>query len=318
MEKVTGYTPLEILQMSPTEFFKGAEREYILEKIKLVFETGSADAEVLFYAKNGTARPYYFKASRSIYEGKPCLLGTGIDITDRKAAESKLEESYRDIRKLTAHLQHIREEERSHIAREIHDELGQQLTVLKMDISWLNKRLGEDAETAVKKKMKELLDMLDGTVKTVRRISSELRPSMLDDLGLVATMEWQMGEFQKRTGIKTKMRATETDLHLSADNSTGLFRIFQESLTNVARHAGASEVVIILEMEDNFVELSIRDNGVGFEVQQAGNKKTLGILGMRERAHLMGGDYDLHSIPGEGTLVKVRLPAGNNKKNKKS
>ena len=318
MEKVTGYTPIEILQMSPTEFFRGAEKDYILEKIRLVFETGSADAEVLFYAKNGTSRPYYFKATRSIYEGKPCLLGTGIDITDRKAAESKLEESYRDIRKLTAHLQHIREEERSHIAREIHDELGQQLTVLKMDISWLNKRLGEDAESAVKKKMRELLEMLDGTVKTVRRISSELRPSMLDDLGLVATMEWQMGEFQKRTGIKTKMKATETDLHLSADNTTGLFRIFQESLTNVARHAGASEVMIILEMEGNHVELSIRDNGVGFEMQQARNKKTLGILGMRERAHLMGGDYNLHSVPGEGTIVKVRLPAGNNKKNKKS
>ncbi len=318
MEKVTGYTPLEILQMSATEFFKGDERDYIIEKIRVVFESGSADAEVLFYAKNGTARPYFFKATRSIYEGKPCMLGTGIDITDRKAAESKLEESYRDIRKLTAHLQHIREEERSHIAREIHDELGQQLTVLKMDISWLNKRLGENAESAVKKKMKELLEMLDGTVKTVRRISSELRPSMLDDLGLVATMEWQMGEFQKRTGIKTKMKATESDLHLSADNSTGLFRIFQESLTNVARHAGASEVMIILEMDDNYVELSIRDNGVGFEVQEAGNKKTLGILGMRERAHLMGGDYDLHSAPGEGTLVKVRLPAGNNKKNKKS
>ena len=237
------------------------------------------------------------------------MLGTIQDITERKKAELDLEESYKAVRKLTEHLQNIREEERTHIAREIHDELGQQLTVLKMDISWLNKKIGITADDTVKQKMKELLDMLDGTVKTIRRISSELRPSLLDDLGLIVAMEWHLKEFANRSGVKTKFLETETaEPSISLAAKTGLYRIFQESLTNVARHARARKVIISLHQNENIIILKIEDDGVGFDVKKSTMQRTLGILGMKERTLMMGGSYIINSKPGKGTIVEVSIP----------
>lgn len=238
-------------------------------------------------------------------------MGTLSDVTERRKAEAELEQSYKSIRQLTDHLQNIREEERTHIAREIHDELGQQLTVLKMDISWLNKKIETTADDPVKQKMKDLLDMLNETVKTVRRISSELRPSLLDDLGLVAAMEWHLAEFEKRAGIKTSFSEPEEDIKLPDDVKTCLFRIFQESLTNVARHADAEKVKVSLEHKDEKFILRIADNGKGFDKNKIADKRTLGILGMRERTAMIGGTYDIISTPGKGTTVLVTVPLGN-------
>ena len=235
------------------------------------------------------------------------LLGTGIDISDRKKAEKELEASNETLRKLTEHLQNIREEERSHIAREIHDELGQQLTVLKMDISWLNKKI-ESEDEKVKFRMKELVGMIDTTVRSVRKISSELRPSMLDDLGLAAAIEWQGQELEKRSGIKVNMQLGVSDLKLPNNIAITLFRIFQESFTNVARHADATEVNVSLRLTGNNLELLIRDNGSGFDVTGIENKKTLGILGMRERVTIINGEYSIESAPGKGTMVRVCVP----------
>lgn len=222
-------------------------------------------------------------------------------------AEQELEDSYKAIRKLTDHLQNIREDERTNIAREIHDELGQQLTVLKMDVSWLNKKF-TNVDEPVRQKMKGLLNMLDGTVKTVRRISSELRPSLLDDLGLVAAMEWQLNEFEKRSDIKTRFSCPEEEEEFPNNVKTGLFRIFQESLTNVVRHSNAKKLIISLERGvDSFI-LSIQDDGKGFDKQKVADKKTLGILGMKERALMIGGTYDITSTPGKGTTVMVTVP----------
>ena len=194
-EVVTGYSAKEIAGLHPTQFFEGEEKIYIEQRIAKVFSKGVSDAEADFIFKNGDRKPYYFKALLVDFEGRPCLLGTGIDISDRKKAEKELNDSYKAIRKLTSHLQNVREEDRAHIAREIHDELGQQLTVLKMDVSWISKKIGP-TDDIIKQKMNDLLNMLDETVKTVRRISSELRPSLLDDLGLTAAMEWQLQEFK--------------------------------------------------------------------------------------------------------------------------
>lgn len=230
------------------------------------------------------------------------------DMTERIRTEEELKDSYKAIRKLTAHLQNIREEERSHIAREIHDELGQQLTVLKMDVSWLNKKLGSD-DPVIIEKIHELLTMLDNIVKSVRRISSELRPSLLDDLGLIAAMEWQLNEFEKRSGIKTKLVAPEKELLLSNNVKTALFRIFQESLTNVVRHSGAQNLSVNLEQKNGDFILSISDNGKGFDKQAIAEKRTLGILGMNERSQMIGGTYEIISEPGKGTHVSVKVPA---------
>lgn len=432
LEKVTGYSGKEIAEMHPLDLFPEQEKEYIGKRIEGVFINGSNDAEANFLTKSGEKVPYYFKAVMMHYDGKPCLLGSGTDITERKKAEEliraserkykllfesnpqpmwmfdlpayniidvndaaasqygytreeflslqasdlrpaedvekfrkyldtnfregvhyagawrhkkksgeiiyvdilshdivyeekpvrlilannitdkyiaeeKLKESYEAIRELTGHIQNIREEERSHIAREIHDELGQQLTVLKMDVSWLNKKVGHSDEM-VANKLKSLAEMLDGTVKTVRRISSELRPSLLDDLGLVAAIDWYLKEFSRRSGIGTIFEEPELELDIPDKFKTGLYRIFQESLTNVARHSGASSVKVVLEEKDNYLVLSISDNGHGFDPEKSKSKRTLGILGMRERSMMMGGIYEINSQPGKGTMITVSVP----------
>jgi len=306
-EVVTGYTGNEIASMHPLDFFDDDEKYYISERIGNVFKDGQSDAEADFVSRDGSKRRYYFKAVRIDYDNRPCLLGTGIDISDRKKAEKELETSNETLRKLTMHLQNIREEERSHIAREIHDELGQQLTVLKMDISWLNKKIESDDEK-VQYRMKELVGMIDTTVRSVRKISSELRPSMLDDLGLSAALEWQGQEFEKRSGIKVKMSLQSSDLKLPNNIAITLFRIFQESCTNVARHSHATEMNVILRIVDQQLQMVITDNGQGFVVKGIENKKTLGILGMRERMTIINGAYNIESTPGKGTKVMVSVP----------
>ncbi len=229
------------------------------------------------------------------------------DLSERIKAEKDLSESYEAIRKLTSHIQNIREEERTNIAREIHDELGQQLTVLKMDVSWVNKKI-VTTDDIIKQKVKGVLTMLDETVKTVRRISSELRPSLLDDLGLTAAMEWQLFEIKKRSALKINFTAPEQEIKLPDLIKTGLFRIFQESLTNVIRHADAKNLKVILEQKNHHLTLSIEDDGKGFDKGKIADKRTLGILGMKERTSMIGGTYEINGIPGKGTVVEVVIP----------
>ncbi len=307
-EVLTGYSPDEIRSMHPVDFYDDDEKERIRQRIDAVFNRKVPGIEVQVRAKSGKHIPIYINSMAIDYEGRQCLMGMGIDVTERKKTEEELQESYRAVRTLTGYLQNIREQERAHMAREIHDELGQQLTVLKMDVSWLNKKIKNDEDPGVKEKIQDLLTMLDGTVKTVRRISSELRPSLLDDLGLVAAMEWQIGEFQKRSGIRATFNEPIGDFVLNDTARTSLFRIFQESLTNVARHAGATQVVVGLENTNGKVVLQISDDGKGFERDKITGKKTLGLLGMQERTLMMGGTYDIISVPGKGTTVRVAIP----------
>lgn len=307
LEIVTGYRKDEIAKMKPQDFFSGDEIEYIKGRIKDAFILGVNDAEAHIVTKNKKKFFYYLNAVRIEYENQVCLLGHGIDITEIKKARKELEDSYIAIRQLSEHLQNIREEERAHIARDIHDELGQQLTVLKMDASWLYKKLNA-AEPDVKQKLKDLLDLMDTTVKTVRKISSELRPSLLDDMGLLPAIEWYLKEFEKRTSVKTYLKIPSKELSLTNAAKTGLFRIFQESLTNVARHANAGNVDISIQLKKGKIVMSIKDDGAGFEMEDARTKKTLGILGMQERSYMLGGDYLVKSQPGKGTNVIVSVP----------
>jgi PAS domain S-box-containing protein len=228
------------------------------------------------------------------------------DVTERKKAEARLNESLEEIRQLASHLQDVREEERAAMAREIHDELGQQLTGLKMDMTWVHKKTQDDE--AIQHKLKGTLELLDTMVKTVRKIATDLRPSILDDLGLLEAMEWQSREFERRSGIPVTFTATAQVIAAPGNIAIALFRIYQESLTNVARHSGATQVVTRLEAQDNRLVLSISDNGKGFDAGQTGHKKTLGLLGMKERSLMMGGNYDITSKPGSGTTVLVSVP----------
>ena len=216
----------------------------------------------------------------------------------------RLRESEDKLRRLAAHLISVREEERTHIAREIHDELGQVLTGLKMEVTWLAKRLKEKPLIEKTDSMCKLIDM---TVGTVRKIATGLRPEVLDDMGLIAAMGWQAKEFQKRTGIRCRAKLPP-EVKLDIDVSTTMFRIFQEILTNAARHSRATRVDIELEIGEEAVRLEVIDNGVGIADTDLKAHKSLGLLGMHERALLFGGDVKITGTAGQGTRVSVSLP----------
>jgi len=215
------------------------------------------------------------------------------------------EKTTEQLRELSDHLENIRETERTNISREIHDELGQQLTILKMDISWLHLKLKDYNDAAVVQRIEDTVNLLNETIKTVRRIATELRPSMLDDLGLVAAMEWQSREFENRSGIKIKFESNVSLLPAVPSVVTSLFRIYQEALTNVGRHANANHVVSRLQLTQDEITLTIKDDGQGFDMQTLAHKKTLGILGMKERTLMMKGHFEITSAPGEGTTIVV-------------
>jgi len=229
------------------------------------------------------------------------------DISERKQAEEELKRSQKELRNLADHLQSVREQERTTIAREIHDELAQALTALKMDIAWLDKKLPKDQET-LREKTRAMTELTDITIKTVKKISTELRPGLLDDLGLVAAIEWQAEEFQNRTGITCRLDVDPEDIMVEEKRSTTLFRIFQETLTNIARHAHATAVTVSLKEKDSSFELRVRDNGKGITKEQISDPKSFGLIGMRERVHPWKGEVKISGRSGKGTTVVVRIP----------
>lgn len=239
------------------------------------------------------------------------LVGVMIDITRQKESEEQVRKSREQLRALSAHLQYIREEERTRIAREIHDELGQVLTALKMDLSLLNHGLLESSESMPRfRLMEEIASMrrlVDRTIQTVRRISTELRPEVLDHLDLRAAMEWQIQEFQVRSGIICEFRSNVDAIDIDRDSATALFRIFQEAMTNVARHSNASRVNIGLMQMDDSLLMEVSDNGRGITESNIANARSFGILGIKERALLLGGEVEIKGSPGQGTTLSVRV-----------
>jgi PAS domain S-box-containing protein len=234
------------------------------------------------------------------------------DITERKRADEQLRSSREELRALAAHVESVREEERSRIAREIHDELGQALTALRFDLC----RLGGVAlgdPNVLGQRVTGMTMLIDRTIASVRRIATELRPGVLDDLGLAAAIEWQAHEFEARTGIGCAVVTPSADPELGRDVSTAVFRIFQETLTNVARHARARHAEVTLSTDGERVRLVMRDDGRGITDAEVGGRRSLGLLGMRERARLLGGHVTIVGRPGEGTTVSVELPVGRQK-----
>ena len=220
--------------------------------------------------------------------------------------QNELQDSQEQLRNLTVYLQSVREQERTNIAREIHDELAQALTALKMDVSWLDHRLPRDPESLIEK-TKSMNNLMDSTIQTVKRISAELRPGILDDLGLVAALEWQAEEFQNRTGIICHVTVDPQDLTVDQERSTAIFRISQETLTNVARHAHATNVAVGLKERAGRLTLRVRDNGTGITEEQIYDPKSFGLIGIRERVHPWGGKVSIKGIPGKGTTILVSV-----------
>jgi PAS domain S-box-containing protein len=240
------------------------------------------------------------------------VIGSAQDITEQRHGEEKLRKSHEQFRSLSAHLQTVREEERTKIAREIHDELGQSLTAIKLEMSMAHKHIfrmkSKVHRDALLEKTDHMLKMIDTTIQTVKNISSELRPVYLD-LGVVPAIEWQSQEFQNRTGIECTFKCDlDEDIQLDRESSTVMFRILQEALTNVVRHAQAKTVCVDLRHENSHYVLKVMDNGKGIPESELNNPKSLGLLGMRERAGAVKGDVMIHGKPKEGTTVTVRIP----------
>ena len=302
-----GYTKEEFLQMKLSDL--NADANPLININGDAEKNGSLQHEHIWQhkKKDGSVIKVNLINHDIIYEGKSAVLSLANDVTAKFDAEENLQRSNDALRDLASHLETIRENERSHMAREIHDELGQQLTGLKMDISWLTKKINSD-DNAVKEKMKDTIKLIDKTVITVRRIATQLRPSILDDLGLIAAMEWQSEEFEKRSEITSIFNTNVTQVSVKANIATAIFRIFQESLTNVLRHSKATEVTSFFRLNDDSITLLIEDNGIGFNEAEIVHKKTLGLLGMKERIQLINGTYEINGSAGKGTSVIITVP----------
>ena len=274
-----------------------------------IFVTGTMGEEVAIETLKSGATDYVLKTRLSrLIPAVNRALREAQERAQHRRAEEQLRESHEQLRALSVYLQTVREEERTRIAREVHDELGQALTSCKLDLSWIAGKLPRDLK-ALLAKTKALSAHIDSTIQMVRRISTELRPGVLDHLGLAAALEWQGNEFQTRTGIRCQVQADVHEPVLSQELNTTLFRIFQETLTNIIRHAGATQVSVNLKETDGQITLEVRDNGRGISKSEISNTDSMGLLGMRERAALSGGDFKINRLPhGKGTKVTVAIP----------
>jgi PAS domain S-box-containing protein len=303
----------ELLKADPSLFyFDLAEQRRLIEE--LLNKGSLRNREFLMKRIDGS--PVWTLINASVFrpndESEPMFEGVILDITERKQTEQQLQQLYQQSRTLLARLETIREEERIRISREIHDNLGQILTGLKLDFSWLEKRLAHSSDEGLIRKtgakLAEIADLLEEAIQTVRDIATELRPSVLDTLGLRAAIHWQAKEFERRTGIHCVITLCREPGNLSDDKATALFRIFQEVLTNITRHAKASKVKIELVESSDELLLTVHDNGVGISEEQRRNTKSLGLLGMRERATIFGGSVTVKGEPKRGTTVQVTMP----------
>ena len=229
------------------------------------------------------------------------------DVTERVRAEEALRKSKEELRELALASDLVREQEKSRIARELHDELAQSLTALKMDVTWLRGHVPA-GDKSVSGKLDDIEGLLDGTVAATRRISADLRPLMLDDLGLVPAVEWLVQKFVERNAIPCELDIGAPDLELHDPHASAVFRILQESLTNAARHARASRVEVSIDLRDGAVALRVRDDGRGFSPDDPRKPGSFGLMGLRERAYLLGGEVNIASEPGRGTTIEVRIP----------
>ncbi len=311
-EKNLGYSTEELKQFTPPDLCPSITKERFSQMLALLI---SGEQQSLFYEtvlqrKNGTTYPVEVRL-QFIKLDIPVFVFIIQDITEHKSAE-------RQLRNLSMHLQTVREEEKANIAREIHDDLGSTLTALKMDINWLMDEMSVNKEAApFLEHVESMSQLLDDAARVTRRVITDLRPTILDDLGLCAALEWQAGQFYKRTGIQSLFtcRTDDCEYELDKIQTINMFRIFQESLTNVARHSGASRVEVEFKYGDDEVVLVINDNGCGLPEGHIIAQNSFGMLGMRERAEQMGGTIKFYSPPNGGFSVTVLLPLLTDKQN---
>jgi len=310
--EIHGYTLDEIMGHPVTDFLDGSHLETFKKQIAIRKKGKRESYELMWISKEGR-KIYTIVSPKPIYDEEGNFKGSIAvitDITERRQIEEELLRSHSKLRRLSQHLQSVKEEESKRISREIHDELGQALTALKIDLSLISKRL-----TEIPKNKKNLLQrirsmsaLIDKTVLMVQQISSELRPGVLDDLGLIPAIEWQIQDFQARTRIKCEMALDSFNFDITPECSTAIFRSLQEALTNVARHAQATKVGVSLKVMMDKLMLKITDNGKGISEADILSPESLGILGVRERILPFDGELELKGAPNKGTTVSIAIP----------
>ena len=309
-EAMLGYSKSEAAGTISHDLLRTDFPQSLAEIKEELLRAGHWEGDLIMTAQDG--RRIVVSSRWALQWGKrdqaPRVLVINSDITERKLGEESLVLQREQLRALAERLQWVREDDRKRVARDLHDQIGQILTAIKMDMTWMTRHLPE-SEDAVLARLKESIQLINDGVKAVRTICSGLRPGVLDDLGLAAAIEWQASEFASRNGILCQVSVPPVDLHLDGDRATATFRIFQECMTNVIRHAQAKSVRVALVQEEENILLVVEDDGIGFSESGLSNTLgSLGLLGMKERAQFCGGDVQISSSPGKGTTVTVRVP----------
>jgi PAS domain S-box-containing protein len=306
---VTGYSDEEIARMHPLDFFVGLDRERVGREIGVVFERGESSVEADFIAKNGTATAYFFTGKRIEFRGLRCLIGMGIDISVRKSAEAATDQYARRLRATSHRLLTVQEAERRTLARELHDAVGQELTALSLNLTIIDAGLPDATLPKLRERLEDSQELLEETTRHLRNIMVELRPPGLDELGLLAALKEHAVQVVRRTEVAVPVSGIEPQPRLAPTEEIALFRIAQEALNNVVKHAQASEARLSLQQNSHSVVLTISDDGIGFDTAR---KPIMGGYGMgtttmRERADAIGARLTLESVIGAGTRIIVEL-----------
>lgn len=307
-----GYTLEEFLSMTLKDIRPPEDVSKLMENLRTAEYGFEYSTGWKHLKKDGSIIDVEIRSNAIEYKGKKAKLVSAIDVTWRKISEEEIKKSREELRALASYLQSVREKERTAISRELHDELGQILTSIKMNLVIMGKELsnqlkGSDAEY-FKNEISSMSELLDRSVKSVRKIITDLRPEVLVNLELIDALKWQVDEFNDKPGIKCTFNHNCTEIKFNSDITTAVFRIIQEALTNVRRHSNAKAVNIDMFCDEDNLSLSIKDDGIGMADFNDVKNKSFGLLGIRERAIILGGNLKIISIPDEGTELVVNVP----------